>query len=284
MGRVRLFSFAVTSAITFLAFAIDLPVKPLFSSKNIEKNLAKVKDSLYAWRYETSNKEYNTFLQDIFKKDSALYEKCLTDSLGWRSQLTYCEPMVEYYHRHPGFFDYPLVNVSYEAANEYCKWLTEVYNTDPKRKFKKVMFMLPTMEEWEFAARSGIKGRRYPWGKNFELRDKDGMFLCNFKYIDEASLAPDSTGKLVINDSFVGYTPEGKYHRAWFTASVKSFWPNDFGIYNMSGNAAEMVREKNLAMGGSWNSYGGEVTTTSVSKYESSAAEVGFRVFMKIIE
>lgn len=284
MGQLKFISFMIPSAITLFISATFFHEKPVLSAKNIEKNIARVNDSLYAWRYETSNKEYNTFLADLAKKDSVLYTNCLTDSLGWRQIMTYCEPMVEYYHRHPGFADYPVVNVSYEGANEYCKWLTEVYNDDPKRKFKKVVFVLPQIKEWEFAARSGVENRRYPWGKNYTLRDKNGMFLCNCRRINETLITADSIGKPVMNgEGSVNYSA-GLNDRAFYTAEVKSFLPNDFGIYNMSGNVAEMTIEKTYSMGGSWNSFGGEVTTTSTKQYKETSPEVGFRVFMKIIE
>ncbi len=56
--------------------------------------------------------------------------------------------MVRLCHQHPEFYNYPVVNVSYEAAVEFCKWLTESYNDYPQRKYKKVEIKLPSSEEW----------------------------------------------------------------------------------------------------------------------------------------
>lgn len=45
----------------------------------------------------------------------------------------------------------------------------------------------------------------------------------------------------------------------------------------MCGNAAEMINESGIAMGGSWNDYGGDVHIKSEAVYKTAASTIGFR-------
>lgn len=160
----------------------------------------------------------------------------------------------------------------------YCLWLTDLYNNDPQRKFRKVAFCLPDTTEWMKAARGGRKNAIYPWG-NYYLRDKKGEYLCNMKQVNESFIVSDTSGNPVMDRAISPFAGA-----AYYTTKVDSFSPNDLGIYNMSGNVAEMIIEKGIAKGGGWNSFGGEVTIGSVRQFNGIWPDIGFRVFMRIIE
>lgn len=85
--------------------------------------------SFYIDKTEVANvhyREYLFWLGKIFPVDDPanqpIHAAALPDTLVWRSELSYNEPLVEYYLRHPGFNDYPVVGVSWKQAHDFCLW------------------------------------------------------------------------------------------------------------------------------------------------------------------
>ena len=100
---------------------------------------------------------------------------------------------------------HPVVNVSWEDAVDYCKWLTQRL----QEKGRNWQIRLPTEAQWEMAAR-GNDGRIYPWG---DAADTD---KANY----------DDTG--IGTTSAVGCFPKGI---------------SPYGIADMAGNVLEWCHD-----------------------------------------
>ncbi|MGB1040313.1 MAG: SUMF1/EgtB/PvdO family nonheme iron enzyme [Flavobacteriales bacterium] len=208
---------------------------------------------------EVSNQFYRDFLSSISKKDSL---SNLPES-NRVYEYAYGEPQRGLYFRHPAYNNYPVVNITHKQAKAYCNWLTERLNHNfPNQK---VIVRLPTEKEWEFAAKGGNKYAIYPWGHE-TMRVKEGK----------------NKGKLQANFVLTkGITMADEYD---ITAPVTAYWPNDFGLYNMSGNVSEMVDKVGLVKGGSWKNRADWLQIQKQQFVYSASPEVGFRYIVEVLK
>ncbi len=72
--------------------------------------------------------------------------KALPDTLVWRDELDYNEPYINNYLRHPAFNNYPVVGVSWEQANDFCKWRTDRVNEKILIDYHEFWHQMPTKE------------------------------------------------------------------------------------------------------------------------------------------
>ncbi|MEH6939376.1 formylglycine-generating enzyme family protein [Bacillus sp. JJ664] len=99
-------------------------------------------------------------------------------------------------------FDHPVIHVSWNDASAYCSWVGK---------------RLPTEAEWEFAARGGLVQKKYAWGDELHPNGEHYANIWQGQFPNE-------------NQAFDGY--EG-------TAPARSYPPNQYGLYNVSGNVWE---------------------------------------------
>ncbi len=87
--------------------------------------------SFYMDETEVSNQDYREFTHwtsRVYPGDTEKLKSITPDSSVWRSKLAYNEPYVQNYFRHPAYSEYPVVGVTWEQADAYCKWRTDRVN------------------------------------------------------------------------------------------------------------------------------------------------------------
>jgi formylglycine-generating enzyme len=262
-------------------------------------------------------REYLHWVENVFGTAGmeAVVDACKPDTLVWRSELSYNEPYVEYYFRHPAYNYYPVVGVSWKQAKDFCVWRTDRVNqkelikkgfqnknvlkqelngggqdnfntksylmgeysgipSKPKSKKDQLVdangkprnyvqfsdgiilpdYRLPTEAEWEYAALGYISENPAP-RKNEKKRGEelvanksvyswknengyDNLRAVRRGNWQGAMLANFKRG----NGDYMG-TAGGLNDRAVLPGPIESYFPNAFGLYNMSGNVAEWVSD-----------------------------------------
>ena len=138
-------------------------------------------DAFYMDKYEVTNAQFKAFvdanpewgkenIEDRFVNDNYLDHWSGTDYPA-------------------GTADHPVEWVSWYAAMAYAEWAGK---------------RLPTEAEWEYAARGGLAGKKFPWGANWPTPD-------------------DANYGAHVDDT----TPVGRYAA------------NGYGLYDMAGNVSE---------------------------------------------
>lgn len=110
----------------------------------------------------------------------------------------------------------PVVNVSWEDAVAFAKWLS---------KKTGLVYRLPTEAEWEYAARAGSKTSRF-WGNNPDD-------ACSFANVADL-MAKKRWPRWTVHVCDDGYA---------VSAPVGTFKPNNYGIYDMLGNVWEWCED-----------------------------------------
>ena len=263
------------SAITVIEDYVEVP-----AGKVLADNRLTDVTSFYISRYEITNRQYQAFVDDLLaegKLSEAEVARIKVDYWKKASTVAVDSNVKEWYHTYKGFADFPVVNISYEAAMLYCQWLTEKIRAENKTKYD-VEVRLPTRAQWIRAARGTRTYATYAWGSPY-IRDGKGYFLCNFKRLGSEQIHFNEETQAY---EIVKYT--GDQLPNLLTDKVDAYPANDFGLYNTCGNVAEMISEPGIAVGGSWNDPGYDVRVESIADYTEASPFVGFRPVLVLKE
>ena len=152
----------------------------------------------------THKVELNGFYMDAYEITVGQYKKFLAETghralPDWVSQISPTD-------------GHPVVGVSWHDAVSYCQWVGK---------------RLPTEAEWEYAARGGLSGKRYPWGDPAPNGSQ-----CNYADKNANTVLTEineewTWSNMQVNDGYAKCAPVGRYE------------PNGYGLYDMGGNVSE---------------------------------------------
>ena len=171
----------------------------------------------------------------------------------------------------------PVVRVSWNRAVAFCEWLSQ-------KTGKKVT--LPTEAQWEYAASAGSSTPFW-----YGTLDTDFSPYANLSDISNHRI--NDFGWSGRRDSLPAWRPaDTRFNdHSKVSASVGSYAPNAFGLFDMHGNVSEWVADAppdkpnhRLVKGGSWNDPPHRARTAFKQQYlaEQQVFDVGFRVIVLV--
>lgn len=137
----------------------------------------------------------SSFYMDVHETTNAEYAACVSGG-GCTLPSNTSSVTRPAYYGNTAYDNFPVIYVDWGQATAYCTWAGK---------------RLPAEAEWEYAARGGLSGKRYPWGDTITGMD------ANY----------DNSGDPWDND----------------TSVVEYYAANGYGLYDMSGNVLEWMND-----------------------------------------
>jgi formylglycine-generating enzyme required for sulfatase activity len=203
-------------------------------------------------KYDITNQQYCSFLNSAAVKvvsgrvyastdSNNRYPYCDTSAAGTDRQIAYSGGVFSVLTKGSrNMVNDPMVWVSWYGAVAYCNWWSQqegrgqCYNLSTwDCNFSNNGYHLPTEAQWEYAARGGHSGNRFPWG------DVNTISHNQANYYNSAG------------DYSYDLGPPWGYDRTWadgiypYTSPVGSFAANSYGLYDMAGNVFQWCNDWN---------------------------------------
>jgi len=177
------------------------------------------------------------FYMDIYEVTNAAYAACEASGACSAPVVSGSNSLSRYYDD-PTYVNYPVINVTWDQANEYCAWRGG---------------SLPTEAQWEYAARGGWESMLFPWGDESPVCtagvDNGVNYLaCESDTVPVGSYAPNGYGLYDMVGNVWEWVADW-YQSDYYSIYPQDGWPND--------SLGPETGESRVLRGGSFNSLGG---------------------------
>jgi formylglycine-generating enzyme required for sulfatase activity len=226
-------------------------------------------DSFAMGKYEITNGQYCAFLKSAYPSQLKVIGGIIYATSDTSNSRPYCDTSTSsssqiafsnntFHVRSKSgrdMTDDPVVMVSWYGAAGYCNWRSQQEGKQPcydlstwTCDFTKRGYRLPTEAEWEYAARGGLSGKRFPWGDTIN-QTQANYFSYNFSY--DVSLIKNQYHPLWIIGELYLYTSPVGFFDGNLKYKTQYNWPgsatsyqtasgaNGYGLYDMAGNVWE---------------------------------------------
>jgi len=209
-------------------------------------------DAFFMSSCEVTNQQYCDFLNSAYpaqlkvvsgivyaSSDSTnSYPYCDTSTASSYSQIAFSDPDFSVRTKNGrDMSDDPMVEVSWYGAVAYCNWRSSAEGYEScydlstwECNFAKHGYHLPTEAEWEYAARGGLSGKRFPWSDPNISHSRANYYADPDYYPYDEN--PTSGCHPDWNDGIYPYT-----------SPVGTFSANVYGLYDMAGNVWEWCND-----------------------------------------
>lgn len=269
-----------------------------FSYSNFETppGTVQLRDNFYVDASEIRNLDYVEFMQwtkKIYSQESSEYHKIVPDTNVWLNPKLYNAPYKRYYLTHPAYRNFPLVGITNDQAQAFCKW-----RTDRVMEFiliKKGIFnpFERQSEETAFTIERYFEGYFGKPDSNIYL-----TYYPEYMLIDTATYVQISTIADSLNIEKLKHSwhkkkvlaflqPRCNYEFTVETNDVTQPEPPYYKsiykgyIFNLRGNVRELTADKNISFGGSYIDSHKTIMETNFYPNAETNSYTGFRCMCK---